>query len=451
MKLGSLFEKVENPLEHAGIYEKFISFYRNTDYYWQFKEKVMSVVSEENNGSNIGPKSIDCYNMLNINVFNDWKKSVLMPVTDSFFEKKKGVTKRGYDKLQKVLSTIKDAEVIDDVNDAIVTIRRIRDEVLEKTYESCYYFSLDDQYRCYNSALINVHQEEVMKCEHALIFNVTSKENIFKFCYYFLEKCREKGLIYNFRYKEDACCDDNIIIYSSTEKLKDYLLVIAEIKKEHSDFDSYFFEPSILVGKINDIVGYGSVSDDNLSYVNLRLDFIYKVIDSSIRDWIRHNLDLEVNIDDCNLTVKEVLSKEIIGVLIDKTKYEGFDIVTKLIVNIYIKQKVRKAIKNNFLIDLDVDNNPICEKFSFSEDLMFKNIDLNRIIKKYVYDFMDNDSRIFKSIRNEIEKKCISLDIDFNMFCFNKDSYDSIKEYDKEIKSKNNSTDLIIRDFIKLT
>ena len=435
MKLSGLYKKIENPLEKKGIFENIINCYHLSKDEANFNERTMSVISISNKANNKGPNTSEFFDRFNSLVFNDWRKSMLEPVNDSFL-KNRGISRKGFEKVQKLLRRIKNAKTSDDVSVAVKTIRQEEDEEFVKAYEACHYFCMDEKWTYYDSALINVHQEERMACEHALYLNISSKDNILKVVTYFLEKCRKKGLIYNFKYNDDINKDDNIVIYSSTEKLGDYLLVLAEIKQEHPDINSCFFEPSILVGSISGIVGYGSEPVNGISCTNLRLKIMYESIDKSIRKWVKKNSDFRIKVGDEYLTVSDAFYKEMVNLLMDKIKYEDFEFPISLIVHGNIKLSAKKAIKNGFVQSLNISSHPITPRISFSKKIEFNELDLTRLIKRYALIIVDEDPSLLDAIKKEIEVRCIDLDIDYDKFCFDKKGLDNIRKYDAKQNTK---------------
>lgn len=165
---------------------------------------------------------------------------------------------------------------------------------------------------------------------------------------------------------------DNLVLYTSTPLLEQNLKIIEEIKHERPDLINHCYNPSIIVGKFYDKIGYAA-EDENakVSYTNLMCNAFLNSIEKSLKYYISTN---------SNIQIKSLYQQKI-----QKYLNNGKDVSSE-------------RVKNRIFVDILTKNDPAFKSIllkKFREELVNKDIDINNVcfnkkVKQEVEKFYGN-------------------------------------------------------------
>ena len=136
----------------------------------------------------------------------------------------------------------------------------------------------------------SVFEDDIMTPEHSLsvkfvAYDYSSKA---KFSDIFLKKCKERKLPIAIQDSSDCW----YVIHSDTEKLPIYLEILEEIGREYPDIKEKVEEPPLIVGKINEWIGYISCPNDYFqSYYEIHADIVNRVVSQKLDEWEENGED----------------------------------------------------------------------------------------------------------------------------------------------------------------
>jgi len=260
----------------------------------------------------------------------------------------------------------------------------------------------------------------------------------------FVEKCNDDNLAYYFKFDDYGKRDDNFVIYSDSEKLEKYIMILKRIIKEEH-LSSNIHRPPICTSTIDDQLGYGSdpeIGGDVESFNQNRSDHLEKCFNNTFYNWMI-NKDKNHLIDTLIKSAKE----EIKAYLGSSSTYRGFrgytkeDIETEDFYNVvgaYMYDHI-----DNIMEYYKTGNSDFVRTIPFIDGYLKIDKDiLNMARKKEIkYIYKSNDD--FKNnLRNEIISTCEENGIDKNNYGCNLYLLNDLK---KETMSNIVSLDVNVR------
>lgn len=422
MGLMNLYSQVTNPFSNTHLISELIKLYLNSFDSEDFYNKIMlsfSIKNWYNEEPLLEKYAMDrFYTML----FNNWKNSMLEVNIKKIPNDKYDVNEHSLAYLQTILKSIPDIKSLNDIKD---DENKEVNTLLEK-YKGHY---TDREWIYVNSYYTNPIQEQGINIEHFLYLNINSKADIYKFSQYFIKKCNERNLAYDFKFTTQSNYDDVLIINSSTETLISYIDILREIKLEYPEVVVSVKRPPILTGKIDGWIGYGTAPQiSNISYIKMRSNCIYKVIDNVINNWFVNNASEKTYVSE-HISYKEYIAKRIIDSLISESEYNPR--------NYFIQKYINKTIEKS---TNDLVNNRWKELVFVSDDFKFqispnKFITLTRykvknIMNNFIQDIVREDPNFILFFNQELMTVCNNMGIDYKSFCFDKSMITRMKNMD---------------------
>ena len=117
-------------------------------------------------------------------------------------------------------------------------------------------------------------------------FAKNDTSSLIKFGDIFQNKCKEKELPYSTELFKPDCW---YVIHSDTELLPIYLEILEEIGREYPDIQEKVEEPPLIVGKINEWIGYETYPRD--SFFHIRTRVVNNAIDKKLGKWKKRGAD----------------------------------------------------------------------------------------------------------------------------------------------------------------
>lgn len=214
------------------------------------------------------------------------------------------------------------------------------------------------------------------KISHRLYIGANGSSK-YAFCHKLYEKLKAANIPFYFKVNDNDNVNrrDNIVIYSSTEYLEETLKVVENILKENSYLLNNFSSPSILMGKLEDNIGYASEkANSGKSYTSKMIDIFYSSLKICIENIMKNNPNEILNYngqkytykDFWNNTIKETfankrvqirqlsnyffrnypnLKKEFLNILKQKSVQDGIDI-NNACFNTLVKKEIEYFVKD---------------------------------------------------------------------------------------------------------
>ena len=445
MKYMNLYNAIQNPLESNEVLEKLIeaysegsSFYSSlTNRYSKHKQNRYSIAASDT---------------LHASIFNRWKKEMLS-ITPEQYEKaiKDGLYKRNIFKLINLLKRTPD-----------VNTKKEADEILNKVYSDKELEDAMESYRWDSIGLysgwthiserhINGKKTVTPNIEHRLYIN-TDLMNVHTMSKLFMDKCIAKKLPFYFKIGEYDRRDDNIVIYSDTKLLPEYLMILKEIEKEHPVLVAQCGKPPILSGVINNWIGYGSEplkQSGEESFNGIRAKSIESAIEQEVLNWYRNNRTRTVMYNNREISLTDYIARQ---VAITKAKrmleyrqknpqstyikyteadVKSLDFVKRIynLVNAQISKAFNDYISGNKLsVKIEVPVKQDVTTTLYSSDIINE-------FKKFVSLIAKNDPDFVERVKARIKQDAIKQGIDPNKYCFDLENVELFRTADKEQES----------------
>lgn len=124
----------------------------------------------------------------------------------------------------------------------------------------------------------------------------------------FIQKCIRDNVPYMLKTPRFvAFRDDNIVVYTNDEWLKQHVLLLIETIKESKDI--VFFKPPVLTGVISDYIGYGSEPVLKGESFNTKRKYFLDMIKSIAVDYYDKNKDKKYSYEGDLLSLQEINQK----------------------------------------------------------------------------------------------------------------------------------------------
>ncbi len=461
MELMELYNQIQNPINDPQIMEKLIEIYANSSEIGGFYTKVTKIVKKEyKKGEHYIEDADKFYSMM----FNKWKNNIVTMSKDELYRLGYG---EDFIKMKKYLETISDISTKEEANNIFFGSKN--DKELEDALEKYRWTRHGEM-----SGWIHVSTESITskkeiypKIEHRLYLN-TESIDIYKIVTYLVEKCDKYNLPYYFKFDEIASRDDTIVIYLPTENLTKYVEILREIKNDHPELIERIKSPSILTGKIDKWIGYGSHPiDKTVSYNQVRSKIIESSIDQVLNKWIMDHINKQIIYRGQKIKFQDYITIKVTENLIKTLEekfisyetndkkvaqkngitYNQIDVINKLgyslqdIKSPQFKQNIYKILSNKMetiiykvcnnyedvkSIIINVRNG---KQISFERHMLLDTIKNLSLIAK-------NDKNFIQSVQLQIKDNVGQYGIDAEKFCFDIKRKERMLEVSAQIKEK---------------
>ena len=144
---------------------------------------------------------------------------------------------------------------------------------------------------------------------HRIYIN-SKAENLMALTKEIYEELKQKGIPFYFKiqgkmndeYLAEKGFKDSFVLYTSTPLLDDTIKTLLEVEKKHPELIQNCNEPSELVGKINNWLGYASETEVvKHSYTSNVCIAMANAIERSVQEWCQSHGDVKIG----NTTIKE--------------------------------------------------------------------------------------------------------------------------------------------------
>lgn len=132
------------------------------------------------------------------------------------------------------------------------------------------------------SCLKRTGQADIKSTKHAFYLNIDSTAT-YAVLDALVEALEKMRMPYYLKFDSVGTKVDNIVIFTPTKDLLKYLDILRQLKLDHLDWVKYFHKPSLLLGKIDDDIGYGAEPEKG-SYIRVRAEIIVRVLQEKALD-----------------------------------------------------------------------------------------------------------------------------------------------------------------------
>jgi len=436
MDLINIYNQIKNPIDNDYVMKKLLEAYSKSG---SLYSNLIKTDIKGTNGKYYVKDADEFYSMM----FNDWKNNICSMTKEEYIElRKKGYYDDDFVVLRNFLLSVNDVSTEKEADQ--IAYNEYEDKTLEKAFDKYFWRSLGmgSGWNQVSSQYVNPKDKRGFPIEHRLYLNTDSIDTL-KVTKLLVEKYKEYGIPYYFKFDRRSSRDDSIVIYSSTELLEKNIKILKEIKEENKELGSRFGRPPILTGIIDDFIGYGSEpprtpDGKTHSFNEVRADMLKDVINKKEREWIRKKLDSKVvngtktmTFDDYiarfgTLNLLETLKERYenrFGSLEEFRNRRGYgkeELESKdFQYNIYSRllecsrENLIKFCDGNLdkIENIDFYNNG--KKIAYYDANGFKSL-MDKFVKKII----DNDPKFIEEVREEIKREAPLVGIDPNKFCF---------------------------------
>jgi len=217
--------------------------------------------------------------------------------------------------------------------------------------------------------LLGTEKIESKDIAHRFYFGI-SNDKVYELSHLLYDKFKAKGIPFYFKTdsNEHIQRTDNLVLYTSTPLLEETLEVLDELQKERPDLIQNCCEPSILVGRFSDRIGYATEDKEvKTSYTDLVCNTFINAIEKSLKEYVNGNYNPQL-------------------------------------MKLY-QQKLEEYKRNNKDVSLERVQNRVLLDILIRNDATFK-------------------QKLFLSFKQELEQK----GLDINNICFNKNVKQDIEQ-----------------------
>lgn len=449
----SLYDEIKNPLDDELTMNNILEAYsRQNENVGRFYGEITEFYKKDSKSYYVPYYNDIFYSR----AFNLWKKNMLSMTKERAFElRDNGYLKAQFVYLIKFLRGIDDVSTEKEVNDIINSVAE--DPNLSYAFEKYYWNIQDFGWTHVKSRYMNGEWDHKQAVEHRLYLNPDSKDTV-KMLIFLMQKFLKNDMPYYFKFDRGGTRDDTIIIYSSTEMLEKYISILREIKEEHPELMKDMFSPSLLTGKIDGWIGYGSEpsKDENgkvRSFNQVRVEAMDEVITEESRNWALSHKDMKVKYKNKPTTFEDYLAQKTVEVIKQRLikwyngfipeaafKQCGYDIETieseAFTNNIYrLVTSNMHQFWNSVCIDKSNPESEIQINVKNGRKINITSEDFSNAIKKVVPIIAKIDPNFKKRIKSEIIR--VSKDkygIDPNNYCFDILATQKVKKLERDKK-----------------
>ena len=182
---------------------------------------------------------------------------------------------------------------------------------------------------------------------------------IHKFSQALYEKYKTNKIPFYFKISAEAeqGRKDNVVIYTTNKYFADNVRILNELEKEQSECFKTCEEPSLLVGKMTNHIGYASEpSDTQESYTGIICKILEQAIENTINKMILWYPTLKINFKGQQFSLEEFYSNNLTW---DKRKSHAHYLTKFMIEDSKFSKWLFSEIRN-LMVQNNVDINNIC-------------------------------------------------------------------------------------------
>lgn len=304
----------------------------------------------------------------------------------------------------------------------------------------------------------------VPKVTHRLYLSCKNSD-LFKMMEILRKKCADAGLPYYFKTMVNEHRDDNIVIYSDTENLPNYLSVLDGISQEYPEIVGNFGKPPFLTGKYNGWIGFGDEpitekGNGAQSYNEKRSDIMFDAILKTMEQEISELKGKTTLIDGKEISFNNASVSRFTDYYINncinlsrntslrhmETVYgvTKEDLANRRMISDCIKKNMTSILSDIFQCS-DTSHNMMLsngKKTAIKMEVAREALSsLVPLVEKFDPTFLDK-------VRLNIEKSAEEKGIDIDKFCFETGTKEKYEEEDRRRaeKQKESSTEEVIEE-----
>lgn len=219
-----------------------------------------------------------------------------------------------------------------------------------------------------------------------------------------LEKFEEKSLSYNLKFDtSEIARDDKIIIYTDTFHLLDYVEALKEFEREYPEIMKRTSNPPILVGKIDQWIGYGDEPEyESESYNDLRTRLFYDTVTDQTLKRILNDKEALRDMAYYFIEVKRI---------VPITNGDKIGTYRTLI------SKIIEEIKN--YLSTHTDQSEVLDEI------------LNTL-PHFIQNYLDHNMYYFDDLMEQLRQQLNRYHISFQKLCFNSDTWDKFQLFEQK-------------------
>lgn len=317
------------------------------------------------------------------------KKTIQFPI--DFVYKKEELTML-YQSLKKII-TYQEME-----KDTFVSQFFFREILGIETSKWCHLESR--KINCQQGLIVPIHHRLYLNCQNSDIDFIIRR---------LLEKFKEKSLSYNLKFDtSEVARDDKIIIYTDTFHLLDYIEILKEFEREYPEIMKRTPNPPILVGKIDQWIGYGDEPEyEAESYNDLRTRLFYDTITDQTLTRIINDKEVLRDIAYYFIEVKKIVP------ITNGNKLDTYRILISKMV-----EEIKKYLSTH-----------IYQSEALKEIL--------KILPRFIQTYLEHNIYYFDDLMEQLQHQLNQYHISQQKLCFNSDTWDKFQLFEQKDATSN--------------
>lgn len=422
--LADFYNQISNPLDNEETMEKLITAYsKNGSFYNQ-----LTYIGKKHSGKYSPQSSDSLYSFL----FNLWKKYITsMSEHNQNVLLEHKILDDDFKVLQEYLKDIPNVKTKKEADDILFYNKDKIQPIIDKyRYNNISDFTGWEHVRFRNITGKQSYQPAI---EHRLYLNLDGVI-IHEFAEILAKKCIKEKLPFYFKFDEDRYRADSFVVYSDTEHLLDYYQILQNIIQEKPEFKDYIYEPPVLSGNIDGMIGYGSEPEtvkgqSRSSFNEKRAKLLDKVITSNYYSFLYGHpaltIDSQAFID--AVTNKVIENKiKYLKTIKDKACYDYYSVKHSDLDKKDFTSNLYKEVITSVREGLNKKTDKF-SKLSFryrknktqpTASISITSSDINRAIRSLLPTVVKEYPELLTIIKQEIVKEATNCEIDTNTFCF---------------------------------
>ena len=309
------------------------------------------------------------------------------------------------------------------------------------------YFSKIVSWNKLENITVNSYYDRIpSKLDYMLSLNVYS-QHLYKVALMFIEKCGIEGLPYYIQLSEVNDKDNTINIYVDNVRIKKYISIINQLRKENASLIGRLNHP-VLMGVTKGFIGICSANiNDSTDYNAKRSRILFNSLDAVLCEYASKNLDKQIHYKSLKISLREFICMFIADGEIDRLVQEKNDDISYYARNYSEINELKDYIQKQLLLNIDLVVTKDLREYKDKDVLKIPMTNNKYIsvlipsftcaIRKLIPVLMFIDEELTSTLRERIRNECIYEDIDTNKICFNQETamiINNSSEEKKEIK-----------------